>query len=114
MSTNLVPTELLGDLRVLIESARERVAVTVNRELVILNWRVGHRIHAELLDEGRAAYGKEIVSTLSRQLTQAYGRGSASETSIAWSSSPLHFLTRRLCRHCRHNWGGATSRSCCW
>ena len=75
MSDALVPKQLIGDLRTLIEGARQRAAVAVNQELVLLYWRVGHRIHTELLGEERAAYGKEIVSTLSRQLEPAYGRG---------------------------------------
>ena len=75
MSTELVPAGLLGDLRTLIEGARGRAAVAVNQELVLLYWKVGRRIHTELLGEERAAYGEEIVSTLSRELTQRYGRG---------------------------------------
>ena len=75
MSDALVPTQLLGDLRTLIDAARQRAAVAVNQELVLLYWRVGQRIHTELLNKERAAYGKEILSTLSRELTQRYGRG---------------------------------------
>lgn len=75
MARDLVPAELLGDLKTLIEGTRTRVASTVNQELVLLDRRVGHRIHVELLDEARASYGSEIVATLSRQLEPAYGRG---------------------------------------
>jgi len=71
----LVTTALLADLRELIESARQRVATTANRELALLYWRVGRRIHTEVLGEERAGYGKEIVSTLSRELSAHYGRG---------------------------------------
>ncbi len=75
MSGELVPAELLGDLRSLIDGARERAAVAVNQELVLLYWRIGQRIHTELLGEERAGYGKEIVVTVSRQLLPVYGRG---------------------------------------
>ncbi len=71
----LVTTELLADLRTLIESARQRVATTANRELALLYWRIGRRIHTEVLGQKRAGYGKEIVATLSPQLVAAYGRG---------------------------------------
>jgi len=71
----LVSTDLMRDLRDLIESARARVASTANRELALLYWRVGRRIHAEVLGGERATYGKEIVATLSPQLVAAYGRG---------------------------------------
>src|ERR1035437_4581223 len=67
--------ELAADLRGLIEAARERVAQTVNAELVMLNWRIGNRIRRDILAETRAGYGEQIVSTLSRQLTVEYGAG---------------------------------------
>ena len=65
---------VLGDIRQLIESARSRVASTVNAELTMLYWRVGERIRREILKDKRAEYGQEIVSTLSQQLTEKYGR----------------------------------------
>ena len=66
---------LLNDLRSIIESARQRVAMAVNTEMTLLYWSVGERIKRELIGEGRAAYGEQIVSTLSRQLIAEYGRG---------------------------------------
>ncbi len=66
---------LLDDLRSLIESARLRVAVGVNAEMVLLYWRMGTRIRQDVLGEARAAYGKRIVETVADQLTAAYGRG---------------------------------------
>jgi len=75
MSTELVPAGLIGDLRTLIEGARQRAAVAVNQELVLLYWKIGQRIHTELLQEERAAYGQQIVGTLSQQLTASYDRG---------------------------------------
>ena len=75
MTQNLVPVNLLEDLRTLIEGARQRTAVAVNQELVLLYWKIGQRIHNVLLHEERAAYGKEIISTLLAQLEPAYGRG---------------------------------------
>lgn len=67
--------ELASDIRALVEAARLRAARTVNAELVLLYWRVGDRIRCEILGETRAQYGEEIVSTLSRQLTEDYGAG---------------------------------------
>jgi hypothetical protein len=37
-------------------------------------WRIGNRINSEILGNQRAEYGKQIVATLSRQLTIEYGR----------------------------------------
>ncbi len=66
---------LLGDLRTLIESARMRTAQAVNAELVLLHWRIGKRIREEILEEQRAPYGEQIVSSLATQLTAEFGRG---------------------------------------
>ena len=67
--------QLLGDIHTLISQVRERVARAVNSELVILNWHIGARIRKEILGRERAEYGKQIVATLSRQLTAEYGKG---------------------------------------
>lgn len=66
---------LLADLRSLIEQARHAAAVAVNMTLTMLYWRVGQRIRADVLRDGRADYGEQIVATLSRQLAAEYGRG---------------------------------------
>jgi len=66
---------LLGDLRQLIEAAREQTARAVNSTLVSMYWQIGKRIREDVLQNQRAEYGKEIVSTLSKELTMEYGRG---------------------------------------
>jgi predicted nuclease of restriction endonuclease-like (RecB) superfamily len=66
---------LLTDVRALIEQARERTAQAVNAEMTMLYWHIGERIRKDILREERAAYGEQIVATLSRQLTEEYGRG---------------------------------------
>ncbi len=70
----VLPT-LLGDLQSLIESARVRVAVGVNAEMVLLYWDLGERIRKEILNDSRAGYGKSVVNTLSDQLVMDYGTG---------------------------------------
>lgn len=72
-----LPASLLADIRALIEQARQQTAVAVNAGLTLMYWRIGQRIHAEVLGGERAAYGEQIVSTLSRQLVGEYGRGFA-------------------------------------
>ncbi len=67
--------ELLEDLRSLIETARLRVAVGVNAEMVLLYWRMGTRIRQEIIGADRAAYGQEVMRRLARDLTAAYGTG---------------------------------------
>ncbi|MDE7455681.1 MAG: PDDEXK nuclease domain-containing protein [Prevotella sp.] len=66
---------LFAEIRLLIELTKSQVAVTVNSAMTIMYWRIGDRINREVLGGERAAYGKQIVATLSRQLTEEYGRG---------------------------------------
>lgn len=66
---------LVAELRQLIDTARQRAATAVNAELTLLYWRIGERIHREILGSQRAGYGEEIVATLGRQLSADYGRG---------------------------------------
>jgi predicted nuclease of restriction endonuclease-like (RecB) superfamily len=68
---------LLADLRDLINSARQRVATVANVTHSLLNWYVGRRLLRENLHEGRAAYGKRILATVSQELTAEYGDGFA-------------------------------------
>jgi len=84
-----VPVEhlsILKDIRQLIDSARKRVATTVNAELTLLYWQVGRRIQTEVLQGKRAEYGKQIIATLAQQLTADYGKG--------WSEKQLRHCLR--------------------
>jgi predicted nuclease of restriction endonuclease-like (RecB) superfamily len=65
----------------LIDTARQRAAVAVNSELSMLYWRIGQRIHTQVLSGQRAGYGEEIVSTLAAQLVRDYG-GSFAEKNL--------------------------------
>ena len=71
--STVLSKSLIGDLRQIIEQARNRVAFTVNSELTMMYWHIGERINREVLDNQRAEYGKQIVATVSRQLQEEYG-----------------------------------------
>ena len=66
---------LLGDIRSMIEAAREQTARAVNSTLVLMYWQIGKRIREDVLQNDRAEYGKQILQTLSENLTEEYGRG---------------------------------------
>ncbi len=68
---------ILEDLRGMIEQTRQSIATTINAGLTALYWKIGLRIHQEILREERAEYGKSIVASLSRQLTIDFGNGFA-------------------------------------
>jgi len=75
IASSAAPTALLDDIRTLIETSRQRAALVVNAELTLLFWRIGHRIHTEVLAGQRAGYGEEVLPTLAEQLAHDYGRG---------------------------------------
>ena len=65
---------LFNDISALIEQTRRTIYTQANCETVLLFWRIGRRVNNEVLQNKRAGYGKQIVVTLSRQLTEKYGR----------------------------------------
>ena len=75
VSAQTNPAALVTDLRELILSARQTVARGVNAALVRLYWHIGTRIRQEILKVNRAEYGREILSTLSKELVAEFGRG---------------------------------------
>ncbi|MFN8968444.1 MAG: YhcG family protein [Pseudanabaena sp.] len=85
MTPNIQETTqiLFSEIRQLIESAKQRAAVAINAEITLLYWQVGDRIQTEILQRQRAEYGKQIIATLSQQLTQTYGKG--------WSDRQLRY-----------------------
>ncbi len=65
---------LLAELRGMIAEARDQVAQAANAALTTLYWRIGHRLHRDILREKRADYGKRIVASLGRHLTPEFQR----------------------------------------
>ncbi|MBI5219566.1 MAG: hypothetical protein HY958_11605 [Bacteroidia bacterium] len=65
---------LLNDLSLLIEQSQHQVVKLANSVVNMLFWQVGQRINEHILQHKRADYGKQIVVTLSRHLTEKYGR----------------------------------------
>ena len=72
-----IDTDLLPDLRRIIENSRTQVATVVNTTLTMLYWQLGKRINEEVLKGERAEYGKQIVKRVSTQLTREYNKGFA-------------------------------------
>ena len=66
---------LLSDLHHLIQSARQRIASTAYSTQTQLCWHLGRRVLTATLQGDRAAYGKQILVTVSQELTAEYGRG---------------------------------------
>jgi len=67
--------DIFNKISILIEQARHRVATAINQEMVLLYWNIGRTIKEEIIKSDRAEYGKQIVSSLSRELIVRYGKG---------------------------------------
>ncbi len=65
--------DLFNDIRELVVEARHKFASIANSGITILYWNIGNRINKDILDSQRAAYGKQIVSTVSTQLQREFG-----------------------------------------
>ena len=74
------------EIKTLIEESKHQVSIAVNSTLTMLYWQIGKRINNEILKDTRAAYGKQIVVSLSRQLGEEYGSG--------WSEKQLRHCLR--------------------
>lgn len=68
-------SELFSEISRLIRESHNRVAAAVNAEMAELYWQVGDTINQKVLGGERAEYGAEVVRSLSKRLTEAYGRG---------------------------------------
>jgi phosphoribosylformimino-5-aminoimidazole carboxamide ribonucleotide (ProFAR) isomerase len=80
------PNGLVSDIKTLIEQSKKQVSVAVNATITMLYWNIGKKINIEILKDQRAEYGKQIVNSLSSQLTTAYGKG--------WSEKQLRHCLR--------------------
>ena len=74
-------TAIFSEIKSFIEQSKQQLAVAVNATMSMLYWKIGNRINSEILIDERAAYGQQIVVSLSRQLIREYGN-SFSEKSL--------------------------------
>ena len=75
-------TSFVGDLKIIVGSAREYCYRAANLMQVVSNWLVGWRIvEQEQHGSKRAEYGKHIIELASKALTEEFGNG-YSETAL--------------------------------
>ncbi len=73
---NLVPTNLLNDIRQLIAQSRQSVRYAVNSAMVQTYWNIGRLIvEDEQNGQERAEYGAQQLLFLSSKLTAEFGKG---------------------------------------
>ncbi len=69
------PTHLFNKVSILIENARNKIAYTINMEMILLYWNIGKIIKDNIIQSNRAEYGQQTIQFLSQKLTEKYGKG---------------------------------------
>lgn len=67
-------SDLLADLQEIIRRGKSQAVAAVNSALTVTFWHVGKRINEEVLHGERAAYGKQVIASLSENLVAHYGK----------------------------------------
>lgn len=67
---------VFNDIKLVLEQGRRRAVAHVNHEMLVTYWNVGRIIvEHEQASPDRAEYGTATLKRLSRELTEAYGKG---------------------------------------
>lgn len=73
---DLINNNMISEIKELLMLARDRVALSVNTELLSTYWNIGKIIvKYEQKEKDRAEYGKNTLKNLSKSLTEEFGRG---------------------------------------
>ena len=70
-----ISTRITDGVGSIIEQSKRTIAVYLNSEVSMTYWKIGKYIAGELDAIGEDKYGAKIVSTLSRLLTEQFGKG---------------------------------------
>ena len=72
----IINNVLVDDIKTILHSAKSKIYQTINHTMTQTYWEIGKRIvNEEQAGETRAKYGKEIIKTLSLELTKEFGKG---------------------------------------
>lgn len=75
-SNEITKNNFVGDIKQIIQLARQRAYSAINFAMVEAYWLIGKRIvEEEQHGEKRAEYGKRILKTVSEELTAEFGKG---------------------------------------
>lgn len=74
-ATEDTSAQLLLGIESLINQTGRNVALYLNAKISFLYWSIGHYIIAEMKHEAYSRQGQQILATLSRRLTENFGKG---------------------------------------
>lgn len=67
--------QLIEKITTLVHTTRSNVALFLNAETTLMYWSIGNYINTELKQKNQIQYGKQILVTLSQELTKKVGKG---------------------------------------
>lgn len=66
---------LYAEIKSVLEEARNRVYSAANSAMVVAYWNIGKLLFEASGENERGAYGKNLLGTISKQLTEEFGKG---------------------------------------
>ncbi len=73
---SIIDTKFLGEIKELVNSAKQRVVTSINIAMVYTYYEIGKRIvEQEQKGSNKANYGEELLIQLSSELTKEFGKG---------------------------------------
>lgn len=88
---NTTISNYLVDIKQILSTARQQAYAAINSAMVEAYWKIGERIVLEEQNGAeRAGYGKEIIKTLSVELTAEFGKGFSKRT--LWEIRQFYLL----------------------
>ncbi len=71
----------LVDIKSILSQARQKAYIAINSAMVEAYWNIGRRIvEEEQNGADRAEYGKQVIETVSKELTKEFGKGFGTRT----------------------------------
>lgn len=71
----LTNSSLYADIKAVLEEARNKVYSAANSAMVLAYWNIGRLLFEASGENERSAYGKNLLGTISKRLTEEFGKG---------------------------------------
>ena len=75
MKSPLKNDAFFNELTEIIVFGKKDIELSINRTITNVYWQIGNRINREILNDKRAAYGKQIIKHVSEFLVAHFGKG---------------------------------------
>ena len=106
-------SDFISDLKQIVRQARGRAYASINYAQVASNWLLGQRIvEEEQAGKVRAEYGKHIIESASKALTEEFGKGYSVTNLKSFRKFYIEFQYLAIGQTCLPNLTYRFSRQC--